>query len=443
MGQAPVLVVGTTPDYVVRLFESLPGDSCFLIDSRFKGDALLERVDRDLILFAPIEGSGDARPCLDRYPAWRGFSPRGVACYDCESLILAGELAACLHRPFPTTDAIKNARNKFLSRRIWQESGIPSPRAAMACGLRESLAFFRQVKQEIVLKPLSGSGSELLFRCRDEEGISHSVQVLMEELPRRKSNPLFRPVPGPAEAGPMDPCRSWVVEEFVPGPEFSCDFILEGERVTVLRETGKVKAPDQTFGSILAYTLPPEYPEGFSSQGLPGFLKAAARSLGFTWGHFMADFILMDGRPVIIEMTPRPGGDSIPDLLEAATGVDILRLHLEFAGGGSVPTDPLPRPPQAFASINLYAPEAGAVTRLDPAPMLSLPWVRRFFCKKNAGDRVLLPPQSYDHRLIGYCIVTLEEGLTPAEMSVLLNHLLDLEIEAEPGPVKVRAGKGA
>lgn len=51
----PVLVVRTTPDYVLKLEETCPGASLFLLDSPFRGDAFLRDLDEAVLLFAPLE----------------------------------------------------------------------------------------------------------------------------------------------------------------------------------------------------------------------------------------------------------------------------------------------------------------------------------------------------------------------------------------------------
>jgi hypothetical protein len=190
-----------------------------------------------------------------------------------------------------------------------------------------------------------------------------------------------------------------------------------------------VKARGQTFGSVLAYVFPAHYPKGFSFQGLCELLKRAAYSLGFSWGHFMADFIVCDGEVVILEITPRPGGDSIPDLVWLATGKDLLGLHLDFVSGRHQRGDGIPSPSGSFASINLYAPQNGIIRHLDPSPLLGLLGVRAFFPKKVVGDRIILPPESYDHRLLGYCVVSLEEGMDVVSLAADLQSLLDVSIE--------------
>ena len=402
----PVVVVGTTPDYVARIYGSYPEAALFILDPRFKDDPCLTDLDSAILLFTPLDHFDEVLGSLNRRLSVKGLSPRGIACFDCDSLIVASHLAHHLGMPFPASEAIIHARNKLESRRIWSESGVACPRAVLASNLRESQEFFRSVRQHVVLKPVSGSGSELLFHCMDETDIEKSVQILEEQLPRRRSNPLFKPIPGTTKAAPLDPCLSWIVEEYVPGPEFSCDFLLQDRDITILRETGKVKAPDQTFGSILAYTLPPSYPDQFTVRNLsPGLLKAS-RALGFTWGHFMVDFIIQNGQPVVLEMTPRPGGDSIPDLVKMATGYDLIGRYLDMVCGRVRNSTFLPLPSEPFASVHLYAPREGIISHLDVSQILSLPWVKGVVLKKNVGDKVNLPPHDYDNRLLGYCIAS-------------------------------------
>ncbi len=430
MRRDPVLVVGTTPDYVLKIHGRYPEDTVFITDTSFQTDSLLRTIEEPALLFASLENFGETLQSVCQYLSVNKLSPRGIACFDCESLIAASKLALHIKVPFPAPDAVAKTRNKFESRRIWKDAGLPSPRAALTSELEETLEFFRCVKKNIVLKPVSGSGSELLFHCKDEEEIIRSVRVMKEELPKRRLKPLFRMISVNPGVNLIDPCGSWIVEEFISGSEFSCDFILRDGQITILRETGKIKAPDQTFGSILAYTFPPLYPEGFVLKDLHNVLKGASTSLGFTWGYFMADFIITNGGyPVIIELTPRPGGDSIPDLVEIATGNDLLGTYLDIVSGKYSPLETSDMPPESFASINLYAPGEGVITCLDPSRILSLPWVKAVFLKKKVGDKIILPPDDYDNRLLGYCVVAPESDSNLISIYHQLNKSLRISIK--------------
>ena len=427
----PVLVAWTTPDYVSRLQHRHPGEVYFVVDSRFKDSPDLKAVDRSAVVFTGFEDLRQALRSIKKDLLSKNLTPKGVACFDCESLIPASFLASDLELPFPNSNAIVRARNKYEAGSLWKESGVPSPSVLLGSSLEDTLDGFRRMQRDVVLKPVSGSGSELVFHCRNEEEVVESLRIMERELSLRASNPLFQPLPSPPGSTLVDPRRVWLVEEFVSGPEFSCDFLLEDDRITVIRETGKIKSSDQTFGSILAYTYPPVYPENFSSAALCDILHRAAGTLGFTWGHFMVDFILHSGHPIIIEMTPRPGGDAIPDLLETATGTDLLELHLNFVATEGHPSK-LPSPPgERFASINLFARRKGKVTRINPSPVIAHPRVRAVFLRKRVGDTILLPPESYDHRLLGHTIVSLDSEGDILGLSVQLEELLKVKIVGE------------
>ncbi len=424
----PALIVGTTPDYVVKLYERYSNPLLFLTDIRFQEDASLKGIPPTSLFFASLENPDDA--CLRTH----GFiktglkTPNGIACFDCDSLLLASRLGSELGLRFPTWEAIARCRSKFETKKTWTGSGVASPIASIASSLPETIAFFRNHGENMVLKPLAGSGSELLFHCKDEPDVSKAVTVLEEELPKRKANPLFRPFPNPAGDSLIDPCSCWVAEEFISGPEFSCDFVLQEGEVFFIRETGKIKATDKPFGSVLAYTVPPRYPVGFQKRVLKEVLKKATNSLGFDWGYFMVDYILHQGTPILIEMTPRPGGDSIPELVRAATGLDTLAFYLDFVQGDFKEPEEVSLPPESFASLNFFAPREGTIEVLDGGKVRDCPHVKKLFFKKKTGERVILPPKDYDNRLLGYCIIEAKPGLDLLVETPRLQQLLEVRI---------------
>jgi len=425
-----VLVVGTTPDYVLRLYKDSEDPLVFLTHVRFREDPRLVEVPPSRLAFAGLDDLEESFRSLTVLPGEHVFS--GVACFDCESILPASRLAGRLDLPFPSWQAIVRARNKFEARRAWSAAGINSPHASLCANLKETLAFFRHHEENIVLKPLSGSGSELLFHCTRDDEVRTAVETMEEELPKRRVNPLFSTFPDLVQGYEIDPCRSWIAEEFAAGEEFSCDFVYQDGEVIFIRETGKLKAADKPFGSVLAYTFPPLYPDGFRKERLVDILKKAVLSLGFDWGFFMVDYVIRGGLPVLIELTPRPGGDSIPDLMKIGAGLDTLGVYLQFVTGRFKAPFPVSLRPQSYASINLYAPREGTIVKLDGRKIQSLPHVRSLFFRKKEGDRVILPPRDYDNRLLGYCIVATEPGTDLLRECQRLEDLLVVSITPVP-----------
>jgi biotin carboxylase len=426
----PVVVVGTTPDYVARISHHYLETALFILDIRHQEDPFLEGVDPADLFFTSFSDEEGVLHSFQDYLTGHHISPIGVACFDCEHLALAGRLAGDLHLPSPSVKAVLHSRNKLETRRLLNHAGLCTIQAMPASGLDETLNFFRFIKNPIIIKPISGGGSELVFFCRNEDEIKEAVNVMEEQLPRRKENPLFRVMNHyPSDSGIPDPYRTWIVEEYISGPEYSCDFIFAHDRVSIIRETGKVKAPDQTFGSVLAYTCPPSYPEAFSTECLPPVFKDACTILGFSWGYFMVDFIIRDNAPFIIEMSPRPGGDSIPDLVKTATNCDTLGIYLDLVCGRPFLIGSKPLQVRATGSLNLYAPHEGRITYLDVSEIQRQQIVKGVFLKKKLGDRITLPPDDYDNRLLGYCIVSLDHETDPIALHQRLQTLIRVSIE--------------
>jgi len=424
-----VLIVGTTPDYVIKLYERYSKSLLFLTDTRFQEDPLFQKLPPSSLIFASLERPEEACLRTHEFLRTRPTTLDGIACFDCDSLLLASRLGSELGLRFPSWEAIARCRSKFETKKTWTGRGVASPIASIACSLPETIAFFRNYGENIVLKPVAGSGSELLFHCKNELDVRKAVAILEEELPKRRGNPLFRPFPNPAGDSLIDPCGCWVAEEFISGPEFSCDFVLQDGEIFFIRETGKIKATDKPFGSVLAYTFPPEYPAGFQKRILREVLKKATNSLGFDWGYFMIDYILHQGAPILIEMTPRPGGDSIPELVRAANGLDTLALYLDFVQGRFREPQELPLPSESFASLNFFTPREGTIHVLEGGKVRACPHVKKLLFKKKTGDRVILPPKDYDNRLLGYCIIAAKPGLDLVTETRRLEELLEVRIE--------------
>lgn len=428
-GSGIVAVIGTTPDYISELYYQHSGETVFFADSRFEGHPLLEGIPSSCLLFTDQRNFDLVYEKAASYLLKMRLSLKGIACFDCESLFLASYLASRIGLQFPSSQSITLARNKYESKKLWVSKGVSTPAAVLTGDFRETLTFFQIHQKNIVLKPISGSGSELLFHCRSEEEVIKAVSLMQEELPRRRTNPLFQTSSITFDGCRVDPCESWVAEEFIPGPEFSCDFTLHAGRIQLIRETGKVRALDYPFGSVLAYTFPPRYPEGFSKETLERTLAETVNSLGFDWGYFMVDYILRDGWPVILEVTPRPGGDSIPALIKTATGRDVLKTYLDFASG-KLPClhENSSLAPESYASINLFARKEGRVVAIDGSGITSLPGVKKLVFKKRLGDRIILPPEDYDNRFLGYCIVALEPSADIAAEARRLESLMRVSI---------------
>ncbi|OGR48681.1 MAG: hypothetical protein A3J80_13110, partial [Desulfobacula sp. RIFOXYB2_FULL_45_6] len=321
--QHKILITGTTPDYIEWIRTSCPDRALFITHPDMRKNAaedppknseeiLVELSDKDLVMNA----------LLNHLKKW-GQTLDGIFSFDCESMELASVIARRLNLEYPSLEAIYNARDKSISKQIWHRHQILCPRISPVNSALDVVEFFNTTAAGCVLKPFTGSGSELVFLCKDESGCRSAFETIQKGLRNRKENPLFK------RTSSTD--HLMLAEEYIDGPEYSCDFIIENESVRVIRLAKKIKSALKPFGTIQGYILPCDLPLSITESRFHDILFRSATALGIKRGICMVDFIISGETVTLIEMTPRPGGDCLPHMLKECAGLDMLKISLDFA----------------------------------------------------------------------------------------------------------------
>ncbi len=421
MKDNPILVVGTTADYVDLIGRESPGRVLFLTDPAERGRAGdWPDPGPQAEILAPLS-LPEAREALERRLGRTGLSLSGVACFDCESLSLAAELARHLGLPFVSPQSVAAARDKHLSKKLWREAGLPCPASGLVRSEKEAVEFIRGGTRPAVIKPLTGSGSELIFSCRTEADCRRAFALLKERLASHPNRRMY------AAGGAHDPRKVFIVEELIDGEEWSCDFALDRGEARIIRQTRKILARDQSFGTVLAYRLSTDLPPGLEPAVLTDQFERAARALGIERSICMLDFIVAGRKAVMIELTPRPGGDCLVALERLGGGFDMLGYALDFAAGREPPPPPT-EDWEELAGLHILAPRGGKIRRIDPEGILANPRVRECRLTARAGDRVVMPPDDYDSRRLGH-VIFLPQSDDLERECLELSGKLELEFE--------------
>jgi biotin carboxylase len=401
MADRRLVVVGTTPDYIDLLCRRFPGRSVFLTDPRHRTGAVEPAPDSATELLCDLGRSDEALAALRVHLNKYHITPSGIACFDCESMSLTATIANALSLPYPSGDAIAAARSKFLSKQLWHQAGLPCPGVGLVSSQNDATLFQKKVSRPIVMKPLTGSGSELVFKCSNASEIATAFTLISTRLAEHHDLRMYA-TPNNGHGG-VDPRRVFAVEEYIEGPEYSCDFIIDADEVEIIRITRKIPAPDSPLGTILGYELPAGLPKGCDLDTFRTQIGRAAQALGISRAIVMLDFIVRDGRAVMIEMTPRPGGDCLPPLILQSSGFDILGAALDFGEGKKIS---IPDKTQwnKMIGVRLFAQKEGTVASFDTHRLDADPRVRDVYLKRRVGHQVILPPKDYDSRLIGHVI---------------------------------------
>ncbi|HOP47744.1 MAG TPA: ATP-grasp domain-containing protein [Desulfobacteraceae bacterium] len=390
-----VLVVGTTTDYIDWIRKGNPKRAIFLTDRliRQKGAEPCPSPEEEIL--CDLSDYNQSIQAVKKHIARNGFSINGIACFDCESMELSSFLAQYLELSYPDIETIRNCRDKYVSKVRWTENGLKSPAARLIKSREEASAFFRDIKGPCVLKPLSGSGSELVFCCTDEKSCEKVFNIIDSGIRERQANRMYH-LPDPEQA-------KVIAEELIEGIEFSCDFMIEDNSLEVIRLTRKIHSPAGPLGTIRGYVLTDSLPDGIEEDHFLHILHKAASSLGVCRAICMLDFVARGHEIILLELTPRPGGDCLPFLLRRAWDFDILTSALDFAQKRRLRFSK-PKNVESYIGLRLHAYHGGILERIDTERLRQDARVCEIFLTRGPGHLIRMPPEDYDSWLLGHVI---------------------------------------
>lgn len=395
------LIIGTTADYIELLAGRFPDRAVFVTDIKER-KAWKGKLPSDLseILLDLGDQNGSVK-ALEKGLNERGIAPSGIVCFDCESMALASIIAAKFGLPFPSLEAIINCRSKYRSKKIWEERNVPCPDAGLIYDEEGALRFFDSLKGETaVMKPLTGSGSELVILCGDAGSCRSGYRMIRERLKEHLNSRMYTALNMPEDE---DPINVVVMERYIPGEEYSCDFVIESGRAEIIRLARKTVDHDLSFGTVTAYVLQDRLPGGWSLDRLERRLKDASESLGFDRAIAMADLKIYDNEVFLLEITPRPGGDCLPPLIMESSGFDILKEAINFSERKKV-TVPPRESWKEVVGFHLISSRQGVLKRLDKVRIEKDPRVVCCHFRRSPGDIIKLPPEDYGSRILGHVI---------------------------------------
>ena len=191
-----------------------------------------------------------------------------------------------------------------------------------------ALSVARGIGYPVVLKPLTGVGSSLIFKCRNDAELRRFWHKARRELPRAHYAQLrMAPHSIAAPCGAVftfDPARMMLVERYLPGSEASVECIVVGDNVTPLVVHDKLDVEEIT-GSVLEHLLvaPPLRFTPREVKALRSHAAAAIRALGLRNTLCHVELRWGDGEgPRILEINPRVGAGCVADSIATVTNVD-------------------------------------------------------------------------------------------------------------------------
>lgn len=316
-------------------------------------------------------------------------------------------VGAKLHLPAPGASTVETLTDKTLFRKFQVLHGLEHP--VFDYGSKSQEIDWSRFKglSSLVVKPADTSGSRGISQVEatDESSLLQAF-CLAQRFGR---------------SGKV------CVEEYVSGHDVTAEGYRFSDGRTLVAFTQKFTRRCVVVGHHLPGMLTPSQ-ERFATEAVLEACDAA----GYSEGPFDADLRITDGRAVILEMSPRLGGNGCPLLLGKHTGVDPIKLTIMTALGEYTCHSEPTHEPLGYGSTIIGSQTAGRLTSVTPIEQLQveLPYVVEGIWAARPGDYV----GAFDHggNALG-CIVFESELSNYAERARCIREAASLDILPSDG----------
>ncbi|WP_147997729.1 ATP-grasp domain-containing protein [Streptomyces sp. uw30] len=257
--------------------------------------------------------------------------------------------------------AVDKVRHKARMREAVAAAGLEVPKFTVVRELTEIDEACAYVGFPAVIKPVDSGGSVHVSRVDSVE----EARAAMAAMHAEEGLEFDRALTTDA-----------ILEQYVPGTEYSADGYVRDGEVVVVAVTRKLLGPEPRFLELGHLTPAPlDTP---TRDEIASYATGVVEAVGITTGPFHCELRLNDGRPVLMEVAARLPGDKITELMEMATGLALPgRVLADLTGADPVSAQAHREPVAKAAGIRfLTAGGTGSYSRLDGWEELTTePWV--------------------------------------------------------------------
>lgn len=198
--------------------------------------------------------------------------------------------------------AVENTRDKYLFRQLMERAGLPSVPFRLVHSVAELQAFYNEVGGRIVVKPVSGAGSEGVRFAGD----ASELEAAFFHASRVKRGGVL-------------------AEKYIGGHEYSVETMSRDGRHEIAAVTRKTVGGLPYFvemGHVQPWSLDAQQAE------LTNIVERMLNALGHVHGPAHTEIKIEDGAIHLIETQVRLGGDQIWEMTMLSSGVDVTRETL-------------------------------------------------------------------------------------------------------------------
>lgn len=264
-------------------------------------------------------------------------------------------------------ESVRILQNKNLFRAFLRDNGFNVPEAKGYSSVEEALADIDWLRFPMIVKPTDSAGSKGVTRVDSIAEYGNAVRYAFEKSIKGHI----------------------IVEQYLEKVGCSSDtdsFLLDGKFRFMSFNAQRFDANAANPYAPSAYTWPSTFSE--HEAYLAAELQRLMDLLHMQTSVFNIETrIATDGKPYIMECTPRGGGNRLCELLRYATGVDLITAQVRAAVGETVANIEQEPYDGHWAEIILHAPKAGRFAGIEISDSLPAEVIERDLWVKD-GDQV-------------------------------------------------------
>ena len=271
----------------------------------------------------------------------------GVVGTDDLTVSLASQIGESLGFAHNPPEAALLSRRKDLARAHLKTAGMSVPKHVLI-PLVQHKEKEGCIQYPCVVKPVSLSGSRGVIRADNSQQFSEACERISIMLSKEQQLP-------------EEERDSILVEEFISGPEFAVEGLLNKGQLQVLALFDK---PDPLEGPYFeeTYYITPSRLESRLQDRIIQCVSDACHAYGFVEGPIHAEVRLNDESPWIMEVASRTIGGQCARLIELGTGCPLEEMVLLHAIGSPLP---IRKDKGAAGVLMIPIPRAGILRRVE------------------------------------------------------------------------------
>ena len=313
-----------------------------------------------------------------------------ILAVDDAGTLVAAKASQMLELPHNSVSSVELTRDKYALRVALSSSRskLPSPGYKLfeATQSQDELEHIADsIEYPVVLKPRGLSGSQGVIRANTSiefiDGFNRIKKILKLESSRDECD--------------ADLLTTILVEDYVPGPEFAIEGVLDKGNLTVLALFDK---PDPLVGPFFEetiYVTPTSYPDDVQSQ-IISTVQSACGALGLTHGPVHAEVRLDGDKVFLIDLAGRSIGGQCARTLSFGSGLSLEEIILTHAVGDDI--NQLNRESSAAGVMMIPIPAAGIfqkVSGVDKAEKIS--GIESVSIVPTSGDELIPLPDGNEY----------------------------------------------